>query len=778
MPSYLTVLLASTLPLAAFWVAILFLRGRPRVASLFVVACGGVSFFLAALLWATGDSPENPTMVWFQSGDFQLHFGFFLDHTSRLFGMVVTFITFMIQVYSLAYMAKDPGKTRFFALLALFEWAMLSFVYAANLIQAFIGWELVGLASFLLIGFWYEKPAAAAAARKAFIMTRVGDVGLYIGLFMLLHAISNMALPAAVVAEVGQFDIQQIITSPAILAGLQDNPHITAITLLLFLGIMGKSAQFPLHTWLPDAMEGPTPVSALLHSATMVAAGVFLYARLFPVFGASDVTPTVVIAVALFTAVMSGTIAMVTRDIKRVLAYSSIGQLSFMLLGLAAGSLYAGVFHLTTHAFFKALLFLCAGAFFHHVGTTDLVVIGRQGGRKLKVATLGLIAGGAALAGIPPLAGFFSKEEVVGALASRGTLFVVIALFAAFITAYYTFRMIFLVVRPNPDAALEVEATPDAGHGHGGHGVPWLMAVPIVLLSLLAVVAGFFSGPIGETLRIETGEDHHAYGLLIATLSAALVGVGLAWIDFGRRGAPQVGFIARFPALKRLFENRWYVDQAYEKTVLAAVAGAARVLQKVEDGAFNPACDRGPGVVRSGREAAAIQQGYVQIHVGSSVVALALFIIWLGFERRRFASHGVNGMGLLSILLPRRRGRRGHRAHARRPTQGHQGDRRRLGPDYLPRRRLRLAVLRRPGALSVRGRHLVDSRDERPLPPGRGRPQCRHGGADRHRILHGRALDVGAAESREGVLRLHAALGHRRLRCLRLPRPVCVLFLL
>jgi NADH-quinone oxidoreductase subunit L len=634
MPSYLIALLASMLPLAAFWLALLFLRRRPTAAALLVVACGGVTFALAAVLWATGSGPENPTAVWFRSGELELRFGFYLDHTSRLFGMVVALITFMIQLYSLGYMAKDPGKTRFFALLALFEWAMLSFVYAANLLQAFIGWELVGLASFLLIGFWYEKPSASAAARKAFVMTRVGDVGLYLGLLMLLYAVSGMAVPAEVTAEVGQWDIQHIVTSPTILEGLQQHPHITAMTLLLFLGIVGKSAQFPLHSWLPDAMEGPTPVSALLHSATMVAAGVYLYARLFPVFEASAVTPLVVLAVALFTAVLSGTIAMVARDMKRVLAYSSIGQLSFMLMGLAAGSLYAGVFHLTTHAFFKALLFLCAGAFAHYVGSTDLVAIGRAGGRKLRLATAGLFIGGAALAGIPPLAGFFSKEEIVGALAASGGIVVAVALFAAFLTAYYTFRMIFLVVRPNPDGLLAPEGAPDDAHGggadHGGHGVPWSMGVPLVVLSALAVVTGFFGDTIGATLRLE-GEAHHAYGLLVAALSAALVGVGLAWVDFGRKGAAQVGFIARVPALQRLFENRWYVDQVYERTVLAAVAWAARVLQRFVERGLDEAVDSvARGVVRSGREATSLQRGYVQVYVGSSVVVLAIFILYLG----------------------------------------------------------------------------------------------------------------------------------------------------
>ena len=383
---------------------------------------------------------EPLRFLWFASGPVELRFGFWLDGLSLMFGAAVALVTLCVMVYSVGYMGGDPGRTRYFALLGLFEWSMLSFVYAVDLLQSFIFWELVGLSSFFLIGFWYEKPAARDAATKAFVMTRIGDVGLFIGLLMILHVAGGFDLPALLDPQSGM-----VRTAAPLL--------LTVISLLIFAGIAGKSAQLPLHTWLPDAMEGPTPVSALLHSATMVAAGVFLMARLHPLFMAADYAPSVILAVSALTALVAATMAMVESDIKRVLAYSSISQLGFMLMGLAAGSLFAGVFHLVTHAFFKALLFLCSGLFIHHCGTNDMEGIGRGGGRRLRFATVGLVAGGAALAGVPPLSGFFSKEEIFASLGHGGgdpvtTAAYVAAFLAALLTAYYTFRMIFLVTRP------------------------------------------------------------------------------------------------------------------------------------------------------------------------------------------------------------------------------------------------------------------------------------------------------------------------------------------
>ena len=444
----LTLALATTgAPFAACVVALLFLAGRPRPAQAVVLAGGAVALLGALALLAAG--PVEPLrFLWFASGPVELRFGFYLDGLSLMFGAAVALVTLCVMVYSVGYMGGDPGRTRYFALLGLFEWSMLSFVYAVDLLQAFIFWELVGLSSFFLIGFWYERPAARDAATKAFVMTRIGDVGLFIGLLMILHVAGGFDIPALLDPQSGM-----VRTAAPLL--------LTIISLLIFAGVAGKSAQFPLHTWLPDAMEGPTPVSALLHSATMVAAGVFLMARLHPLFMAADYAPAVILAISALTALLAATMAMVENDIKRVLAYSSISQLGFMLMGLAAGSLFAGVFHLVTHALFKSLLFLCSGLFIHHCGTNDMEGIGRRGGRRLPFATAGLVAGGAALAGVPPLAGFFSKEEIFASLGHGGgdpvtTAALAAAFLAALLTAYYTFRMIFLVTRP-----ARIEELPD-----------------------------------------------------------------------------------------------------------------------------------------------------------------------------------------------------------------------------------------------------------------------------------------------------------------------------
>ena len=310
-------LLATLSPLPAFFIALVFLRSQPRLAQL--VALAGTALTLVGSAGLLAQGPVEPLrFLWFSSGQINLQFGFLFDGISLVFGVAVSLITLCVMVYSLSYMAHDPSKSRYFAMLSLFAWAMLSFVYAVDLLQAFIFWELVGLASFFLIGFWYEKPEASTAARKAFLMTRIGDVGLFIGILMILPLTSNFDLPTLLNAETGLVKL----AAPAALS---------TITLLIFMGIVGKSAQFPLHTWLPDAMEGPTPVSALLHSATMVAAGVYLMARLHPLFMAAPDTLYIILCIASFTALLAATIAMVERDIKKVFAYSSISQLGFML---------------------------------------------------------------------------------------------------------------------------------------------------------------------------------------------------------------------------------------------------------------------------------------------------------------------------------------------------------------------------------------------------------------------------------------------------------------
>jgi NADH-quinone oxidoreductase subunit L len=383
---------------------------------------------------------------------------------------------------------------------------------------------------------------------------------------------------------------------------------LTTSSLLIFCGVAGKSAQFPIHVWLPDAMEGPTPVSALLHSATMVAAGVYLITRLFPFFAASPTTCSVILAIATLTMLLSSTIGMVARDIKQVWAYSTISQLGLMAMALAAAglvgdSLFAGYYHLTTHAAFKALLFLCAGVFIHHFGTNDFFVMSKEGGRKLLIPMVTVTIGALALAGIFPFSGFFSKEAVMGVLWSLPSKFWVgLALFGAFLTAYYTFRVIFVMLFPRPDdhkAWEEYYEVPASAHGHGAahshghgphgdfshddahehghdaeghshddahghgdghHGVPWVMSFPLIVLAGFTLVLGFLEGSLQKFLL---GEVHHHelnLTLLVLAVGAALLGIGLAWKDWGAKGATWQGFIRNFPALENFFIEKWYMD--------------------------------------------------------------------------------------------------------------------------------------------------------------------------------------------------------------------------
>jgi NADH-quinone oxidoreductase subunit L len=604
--------LATTfVPFLAFAVALLFFMHRPAVAKAIVLAGGLVSAAGSLVLLAGG--PREPVrFLWFSSGDVALHFGFLYDGLSLAFGAVVALITLCIQTYSIGYMAKDPAQTRFFAMLGLFGWAMLSFVYAVDLLQAFIFWELVGLASFFLIGFWYEKPAAAAAARKAFIMTRVGDVGLFIGILIILNT-------------AGMFDIPGLLDPETGLRAQVSPGMLTLVMLLVFVGIMGKSAQFPLHTWLPDAMQGPTPVSALLHSATMVAAGVYLFARLNPLFMASEGALLTVLCISTVTALLSSTVAMVERDIKKVLAYSSISQLGFMLMALAAGGFFAGVFHLITHALFKALLFLCAGSYIHHCDSMEIEEIGRRGGRRMRWTTAGLLIGGGALAGIPPLAGFWSKEEIFAALSHHGaTIFVAAAFLAALLTAYYTFRMIFLILFPASE-----EHHGDA-HGHG-HDSPAVMLGPMMLLAAGAVLAGFGGGWLARLLGVE--REHHSLLAMLPAIGVVALGIAWAWWDFGRRAAPRTGLVARFRPLHTLFVNKWYIDAFYAAVVARLTDRLAAFFHTVENKGLDDGFDGAArGFVQSGWLTARLQTGWVQSYAGTAVVMFALFGIYLGLR--------------------------------------------------------------------------------------------------------------------------------------------------
>jgi NADH-quinone oxidoreductase subunit L len=612
-------LAATKLPFLAFATILLVTRSRPRLSAGLSLAAIAASLVSAGFLLVTHWGIARPIeygALWVAGGDVSIRVGVLIDPLSLIMLTVVATICFLVQVYSLGYMAGDPGFSRYYAFMSLFAWAMTNLTLAPTLLQLYIFWELVGLASYLLIGFWYEKFSASEAGKKAFVMTRCGDVAFFLGLLLIL-------------VHLGNLDIRELNGAAA---GRLSPTVVTAGALLIFGGIIGKSAQFPLLTWLPDAMEGPTPVSALLHSATMVAAGVYLFARLFPFFSLSPTALGVCLAIGTVSMLIASTMAMVSRDIKQVWAYSTISQLGMMIMGLAAGNYVAGVFHLTTHAAFKALLFLCSGVFIHAFHSNDMVVIGRQGGRRLRVPMACLVIAAAALSGIPPFSGFFSKELILGALADLpNPLWVAAGLLGAFLTTYYTFRLIFIILFPAPGGADAVHPH-ESEHGH--HGGYAVMAWPLVILATVSVVLGFAEKPVAEFLLRPFGSSawaatHHAW-LPYAALGLSAAAVLLAWFEFGRRGAGQIGFVERVDGLNALFGERWYIDRAYRWLLDQVVYRlfsrlCARNDQKVIDGAVD---GLGRVIAASGGRMSILHTGMVQYRLIVVFVSIALMAIY------------------------------------------------------------------------------------------------------------------------------------------------------
>jgi NADH-quinone oxidoreductase subunit L len=556
--TFQALLLTSILPIISFALIMIFTRENPKLSLGISLTASTIPLIIAWWLLFKYWGIQEPLIYnykWLYSDMVKIPFGFLLDPTSLLMLTIVASISWMVQLYSIGYMGGDPGFGRFYAFLSLFAFSMLTLTISSGLLQLYICWELVGLASYLLIGFWYEKFSASEAGKKAFVVTRFGDVGFFMGLAFLTIYYGNL--------EIHQINSAAVANAmPAWLIG--------TAALLIFCGVMGKSAQFPIHVWLPDAMEGPTPVSALLHSATMVAAGVYLIARIYPFFSASPTAMGVALAIGTITMLLSSTIGLVVSDIKQVWAYSTVSQLGFMIMGLAAGSFFAGYYHLTTHAAFKALLFLCSGVFIHHFGTNDFFIMAAQGGKKLKIPMITITIAALALAGIFPLAGFFSKEGILGALAHLDNkIWLLAGLFGAFLTAYYSFRVIFVMLFHREPimkiAAEHSHAQEDHGHGHGHghdehHGVPWVMNLPLLILAFFTLTLGFMQSPLEKFLTGHAGHHDISIPLLVSAVSAALGGIALAWLDWGAPKAKCVGFISYIPVLENFFIQKWYMD--------------------------------------------------------------------------------------------------------------------------------------------------------------------------------------------------------------------------
>jgi NADH-quinone oxidoreductase subunit L len=556
-----------TLPALVFLVLVL--TGRLLKENAQYVAILGVTislvFSVFALLFVAGIVPDGGVPIEFsvswidlgQGGSFPM--GVYIDELAAVMLVVVCFVSLMIQLYSGAFMEGDKRFAWYYAMLNLFTASMLGLVLAPNFIQLYIFWELVGLCSYLLVGHWFEKPSARDAAVKAFVVTRVGDAALFVGIIIFWATTGSTAFT----------DI-----SEAAQAGFIGGSLFTTAVILVFIGAVGKSAQFPLHVWLPDAMEGPTPVSALIHAATMVAAGVYLVARTYDIFVQSPTAMLVVAYIGGFTALMAATMALVKKDIKRVIAYSTVSQLGYMMLGLGIGSYTAGFFHLYNHAFFKALLFLCAGSIIYAMDSYNLFDMG--GLRRRMPITFGtMLLAGLSLSGIWPFAGFWSKDAIVAsAYEEHYYLLFGMALLTVFLTAFYIFRAIFLAFTGEPRTEPAREAAESPG----------IMTGPMMLLAFFAIVSGWVGIPEGFGLPVRDyfsefvhpsefatttlGIEEHTFSFVLGGISvvAGLLGIGLAYTLYVARPELAGELATRFSKLHTFLDKGWYFDALYGAT--------------------------------------------------------------------------------------------------------------------------------------------------------------------------------------------------------------------
>lgn len=600
-------------PLASFFLLIIF-GGKLREGSSWLgIFLTFLSFVGAATVLIERFLSETVKhqWLWLRIGDVDLSFGFEINALNALMLFIVTLVSFLVHVYSKGYMHDNERLPIFYAYLGLFTFAMLGLVISTNLLQLYIFWELVGLGSFLLIGFYFFKEEAKLAAKKAFIMTRIGDVGLFIGMILLFW-------------QAGSFEYDAIFK--AMKMGDVSPTMITLTAILIFIGAMGKSGQFPLHTWLPDAMEGPTPVSALIHAATMVAAGVYLVATMFPLFSASPVAMQTVAVVGAFTAIFAASIGLVQTDIKRVLAYSTVSQLGYMMLALGSAGYVAGVFHLTTHAFFKALLFLAAGSVIHAVHTQN---INEMGGlqKKMKVTGLLFLIGTLAISGVPLLSGFFSKDEILVATWVHGNyVLFVLAVLAAFLTAFYMFRLYFLVFTGEAKKEDVRES-------------PRVMTFPMIVLGVLAVLAGYINTPwfgtfLGDWLTkdvpFQVEQSHGPVWIMIVATLVSLAGILLAYLIYGKRSISRDWAGGKETTLYSLLKEKYYVDEIYNVTVLPLVKGIAYVLRLCEVYIVEGIAQLIGRIVKgTSNVGSKLQNGNVQVYGTVTAVSLAALVVIL-----------------------------------------------------------------------------------------------------------------------------------------------------
>jgi NAD(P)H-quinone oxidoreductase subunit 5 len=628
---------------------------RSLWSTLSVSATGGAMVMAFNLLWSQiqGHDPYIYSFEWAQAGTFHLNMGFVIDHLTALMLVIVTTVAFLVQIYTDGYMAHDPSYVRFYAYLSLFTSSMLGLVISPNLVQIYIFWELVGMCSYLLIGFWFDRKGAADACQKAFVTNRVGDFGLLLGLLGLYWATGTFEF-----TEMGE-KLTQLVESGSLSVALA-----TLFAILVFMGPAAKSAQFPLHVWLPDAMEGPTPISALIHAATMVAAGVFLIARMFPVFEEIPAVMNTIAWTGAFTAFLGASIAITQNDIKKGLAYSTVSQLGYMVMGMGVGAYSAGLFHLMTHAYFKAMMFLGSGSVIHGMEEVvghdpdvaqDMRVMG--GLRKyMPITAITFFIGTLAISGVPPFAGFWSKDEILASTFRANPVMWAIGFLTAGITAFYMFRMYFTtfegefrgtdkqllaMVKAENSIGKEPQAQDDA-HGHHAskpHESPFSMTFPLMVLAIPSMLIGLLGTPLGnyfeyfihapsETITEVPVEGFTPEFLLMggSSVGIGLIGISLAILMYLQKKIDPSAIAKSIEPLYKLSKNKWYIDEIYNSVfVIGSRRLARQVLEvdaKIVDGVVNLA---GFVTVVSGEGLKYFENGKAQFY------ALVIFIGVLGF---------------------------------------------------------------------------------------------------------------------------------------------------
>ena len=630
-------ILIPLLPFTGFLIAGLFGKHLKERAA--YVAIGGVfgAFVLSVSAFIdvlNGTIIDENLYSWIAISNFTVNVGIQVDQLTAVMLMVVTTLSTLIHIYSVGYMHGDKGFARFFAYLELFTFFMLVLVMGNNFLVMFVGWEGVGLCSYLLIGFWYEKKSASDAGVKAFVTNRVGDFGFVLGMMLIFVTFGTLDF-----SDVFKAVSPEIAAQSIDLMGIQVGV-VTLICLLLFVGATGKSAQIPLYVWLPDAMEGPTPVSALIHAATMVTAGVFMVARCAPFFALSHTAMNVVAMTGGLTAIFAATIGLVQNDIKRVIAYSTISQLGYMFLGLGVGAFSAGIFHLTTHAFFKGLLFLASGSVIHALsGEQDMRKMGSLK-NKIKVTYAVFVIGSLALAGIVPFAGFFSKDEILWSVYNAGALgrfLWYIGIIGAFMTAFYSFRLIYLTFYGKSRMDHDVE--------HHVHESPKIMTVPLMILAFFSITIGFlgmplvehgnrfaeFLAPVFPHAEHGGGEGGHGLeiGLMVFSVLVASAGIAMAWVMYVKDTNIPKRIAERYKGIYTLLLNKYKVDELYNFIFVdGLVHKLAKFLYsvgdvKLVDGAVNGVARL---IGRTSEKGRKLQTGFVQEYAFSMGLGLVVLI--------------------------------------------------------------------------------------------------------------------------------------------------------